>query len=69
MDRVETGTVESLTLGYTVLRTYDNRRIVSPNSGIASQVVLNLSSVDLSLRCWCADAGVAAQSRPICPAS
>lgn len=109
---VETGTVESLTLGYTILRTYDNRRIMLPNSGIANQVVLNLSSVDpkvmaivpvsiaygadidrareillglvqshsgakapftcpviglgpssvdLSLRCWCADPGVAAQ--------
>ncbi len=42
----ETGTVESLSLGYTVLKTYDNRRIVLPNSGIANQVIINLSSVD-----------------------
>lgn len=109
---VETGTVESLTLGYTILRAQDGRRIVIPNSGIAGQVVLNLSGVDpkalvtvpvgiaagadidraredllalvqahptarppfscpvvgvgrsgveLSLRCWCDDAGAAAQ--------
>jgi small-conductance mechanosensitive channel len=109
---VESGTVESLSLGYTVLKTYDNRRIVLPNSGIANQVTVNLSSVDpkvmvivpigiaygadidrarevlltlaaghpesigpfscpvvnlgaytvdLSLRLWCADAGVAAR--------
>lgn len=43
---VESGTVESLSLGYTVLRTYDNRRIVLPNSGIAGQVTVNLSSID-----------------------
>lgn len=43
---VESGTVESLSLGYTVLRTYDNRRIVLPNSGIANQVTVNLSSID-----------------------
>jgi small-conductance mechanosensitive channel len=43
---VESGTVESLSLGYTVLRTYDNRRIVLPNSGIANQVTINLSSID-----------------------
>lgn len=42
----ETGTVESLSLGYTILKTYDNRRIVLPNSGIAKQVIVNLSSVD-----------------------
>lgn len=43
---VESGTVESLSLGYTIMRTYDNRRIVLPNSGIANQVTVNLSSID-----------------------
>ncbi|HZR47269.1 MAG TPA: mechanosensitive ion channel family protein [Candidatus Manganitrophaceae bacterium] len=43
---LETGEVENLTLGYTVLKTFDNRRIVVPNSTMASQVMVNLTSVD-----------------------
>ncbi len=43
---VEVGAVESVTLGYTILRTFDNRRIVMGNSLIASQVMINLTSVD-----------------------
>jgi small-conductance mechanosensitive channel len=43
---LETGVVESLTLGYTVLLTYDNRRIVVPNSIMATQVTVNLTSRD-----------------------
>ncbi|BBC71812.1 mechanosensitive ion channel protein [Altererythrobacter sp. B11] len=44
---VETGVVEDLSLGYTVLRTFDNRRIVLSNGTIANQIMINLSSVDL----------------------
>ncbi len=43
---VETGAVETLTLGYTVLVTGDNRRVVVPNAVMANAVTLNLSSVD-----------------------
>jgi small conductance mechanosensitive channel len=43
---LETGTVESLNLGYTVLKTPDNRRVVVPNSVIASQTTVNLSMVE-----------------------
>jgi small-conductance mechanosensitive channel len=108
---LETGTVESVSLGYTVIQTWDNRRIVLPNAVIAQATTINLtavdpramalvpysigysadidrarkiavelagahagvmevvgcpvvalsaSSVDLVLRAWCADAGVAA---------
>lgn len=108
---LESGTVESVSLGYTVLRTWDNRRVVLPNAAIAAATTINLtavdprtmalvpfsigyeadidraraiavelaarhegvievvgcpvvalgaSSVDLMLRAWCADAGVAA---------
>lgn len=111
---LETGIVEEVTLGYTVLRTFDNRRIVMSNSKISSEAMINLtsveprvlmqlpisigytadidharavlldlaaghealdevvgcpvtnlgaSSVDLTLRAWCKDAGVAAQAR------
>jgi len=43
---LETGDVESLTLGYTVLRSFDNRRIVVPNSIMASQTTVNLTTED-----------------------
>ena len=42
----ETGTVENLTLGYTLLRTDDNRRVVVPNSLMASQTTINLTTDD-----------------------
>jgi small conductance mechanosensitive channel len=43
---VETGIVETVTLGYTVLQTLDNRRVVLPNSLASSQTTVNLTSVD-----------------------
>ncbi len=43
---LETGVVESLNLGYTVLRTPDSRRLVIPNSLMASQTSVNLSLTD-----------------------
>jgi small conductance mechanosensitive channel len=42
----ETGIVESVTVGYTVLRTFDNRRVVLPNSLAGTQTSVNLTSVD-----------------------
>lgn len=43
---LEVGVVESITLGYTTLKTYDNRRVVVPNSAMASQVTINLTAKD-----------------------
>lgn len=43
---VETGIVENVSLGYTVIQTLDNRRVVLPNSLASSQTTVNLSSVD-----------------------
>ena len=43
---LETGIVESLTLGYTLLKTDDNRRVVVPNSLMASQTAINLTAND-----------------------
>jgi len=43
---LETGVVEVITLGYTILRTGDNRRIVVPNTLMANQVTVNLTSAD-----------------------
>lgn len=47
----ETGTVESLDLGYTVLLTGDNRRVVVPNSVMANQVTINHSMTDERVIC------------------
>lgn len=43
---LETGLVESLNLGYTLLKTDDNRRVVVPNSIMASQTIVNLKGDD-----------------------
>jgi len=48
---LETGTVESLNLGYTILRTADNRRVVIPNNTMASQTNVNLSLTDARKLC------------------
>ena len=48
---LETGVVESLNLGYTILRTPDNRRVVIPNSAMASQTSVNLSLTDSRAMC------------------
>ena len=37
---VETGEIEDLSLGYTVIRTGDNNRIVVPNSVMATQAII-----------------------------
>lgn len=111
---LETGIVEDVSLGYTVLQTFDNRRVIISNSVISNTVMVNLtavhprvmaivpfsisydadidharsialelaeahaeieevagcpvvtlntSSVDLSLRVWCADPAIAATVR------
>ena len=48
---LETGFVESLTLGYTLLRTDDNRHVVVPNSLMASQTTINLTGNDPRIVC------------------
>lgn len=40
---MESGIVENISLGYTVLRTDDERRLVIPNNLMASQTIINLS--------------------------
>jgi small-conductance mechanosensitive channel len=48
---LETGVVESLNLGYTVLLTPDNRRVVIPNSLMASQTSIHLALTDERKKC------------------
>ena len=48
---LEAGVVENLTLGYTLLRTDDNRRVVVPNSLMASQTAINLTTNDPRVVC------------------
>jgi small conductance mechanosensitive channel len=43
---LETGIVEDLNLGYTVLQTFDNRRVMVPNGVMVNQTIVNLTSVD-----------------------
>ncbi|MGD0410115.1 MAG: mechanosensitive ion channel family protein [Verrucomicrobiota bacterium] len=48
---LETGIVENISLGYTVLRAGDERRLVIPNSLMASQTILNLSMSSQPVPC------------------
>ncbi|MBF0571251.1 MAG: mechanosensitive ion channel family protein [Candidatus Omnitrophica bacterium] len=48
---LETGEIESLSLGYTIIRTDDNRRVVVPNSIMASQTTINLTRDDSRAIC------------------
>jgi small-conductance mechanosensitive channel len=43
----ETGVVESITLGYIVLVTPDNRRVMVPNSAVMNQTTVNLTQARL----------------------
>lgn len=47
----ETGTVENISLGYTILRTADDRRLVIPNNTMASQTSINLTSTRQGAPC------------------
>ncbi|MFC2080465.1 mechanosensitive ion channel family protein [Bacteroidota bacterium] len=40
------GRVEDITLRHTVIRSYENRRLIIPNSVISSEVIINSSIVD-----------------------
>ncbi len=42
----ETGTVEDITLRHTVIRTWENKRIVIPNSVVSSQAITNATILD-----------------------
>lgn len=48
---LETGVIESLSLGYTILKTDDNRRVVVPNSLMASQTTINMTRDDARAIC------------------
>jgi small-conductance mechanosensitive channel len=48
---LETGIVESIDLGYTVLRTADKRRLIIPNNSMASQACVDLSMLPARTPC------------------
>ena len=51
------GTVEDITLRHTVIRDFDNNRIIVPNSVISNQVIINLYYADTKYclgDCWTA---------------
>ena len=43
---LEVGVIEDVSLGYTTLRTFDNRRVIISNSAISNAVMVNLTAVD-----------------------
>ena len=43
---LETGTVEDVSLGYTVIRTFDNRRVIVANAVLSNAIMVNLTAVD-----------------------
>ena len=43
---IQAGTVETVTLGFTFLRTDDNRRIALSNSLVSGQIIINLTMVE-----------------------
>ena len=42
---LETGVVDDVSLGYTILQTFDNRRVIISNSVISNTVMVNLTAV------------------------
>jgi small-conductance mechanosensitive channel len=48
---LETGEIESLSLGYTIIKTDDNRRVVVPNSIMAGQTTVNMTRDDSRAIC------------------
>ncbi len=44
------GVVEELTLRHTVIRDYENRRIIIPNSKISEETIINSTILDLRIR-------------------
>ena len=48
---LETGIVETISLGYTILRAGDERRLVIPNSLMASQTLINFSMTSQPVPC------------------
>jgi len=48
---LETGEIESLSLGYTIIKTDDNRRVVVPNSIMAGQTTVNMTRDDARAVC------------------
>ncbi|MAJ79560.1 mechanosensitive ion channel family protein [Sulfitobacter sp. TMED3] len=42
---LETGVVEDVSLGYTILQTFDNRRVIISNSVISNTVMVNVTAV------------------------
>lgn len=47
----EYGNVERMTLRHTVIRLWDNRRMIIPNSALNKEIIINYSIVDPTMRC------------------
>lgn len=61
LDKDITGTIEEITMRHTIIRTFENKRLVVPNNIINSQVVENASYGDSTV-CFFLDATVSYES-------
>ena len=43
---VDTGTIRSISLGYTIVESFDHRKVVIPNSSMVNQVIIDLTAED-----------------------
>ncbi len=59
--RGDYGKVEDITLGYTVVRTWDNRRLFIPNHIISDEAIINWSIADPTV-VWPVDVGISYDS-------
>ncbi|WP_321418737.1 mechanosensitive ion channel family protein [uncultured Methanomethylovorans sp.] len=57
----EYGKVTDITLRHTIVRTWDNRRLIIPNSVIGSEAIINWSIEDPTVR-WLVDVGISYDS-------
>ena len=45
-DGLDTGTVRGISLGYTIIESFDQRKVVVPNSVIVNQAIVNFTAPD-----------------------
>lgn len=57
LDLTTTGTVEDITLRHTVIRSFENRRVIIPNSMISSQTIIN-STIHETKTCELTEFGI-----------
>lgn len=52
MSNTHKGTVEEITLRHTIIKDFENRRIIVPNSVISDDIIINSNITDENIRKW-----------------